>query len=111
MSGHYCVGVHYRDPQHDFECLYPTPRPEEFIARLRRHLPKNQSWRVFLATDFPPAVDAFRKVGQALLDAHVLFDVWPDDQFPPDRAALYSKILGVDDVPGTIIAGLPDHSL
>ena len=43
------------------------------------------------------AVEAFRKLGQALLDAHVLFDVWPDDQFPAGRAARYAKVVDVDD--------------
>ncbi len=27
------------------------------------------------------AVQGFRQVGRALLEAHVLFDVWPDDEF------------------------------
>ena len=41
------------------------------------------------------AVEPFRKIGQALLDAHVLFDVWPDDPFPAGRAARYAQVVTV----------------
>jgi hypothetical protein len=53
------------------------------------------------------AVDSYRKVGGALLDAHVLFDVWPDDQFPADRAARYARVVTVADPPDAVVAGLP----
>ncbi len=53
------------------------------------------------------AVETFRKLGQALLDAHVLFDVWPDDQFPPERSAGYARAVTVDDPPDAAVAGLP----
>jgi hypothetical protein len=53
------------------------------------------------------AVESFRKIGQVLLDAHVLFDVWPDDQFPAARAALYQAVVTVADSPATVLARLP----
>ena len=55
------------------------------------------------------AVESFRKLGQALLDAHVLFDVWPDDQFPAERAAKYARVVTVADSPDTVVSSLP-HS-
>jgi hypothetical protein len=55
------------------------------------------------------AVEAFRKIGLALLDAHVLFDVWPDDSFPAERAARYARVVTVADAPETVVAGLPDR--
>jgi hypothetical protein len=55
------------------------------------------------------AVESFRKLGQALLDAHVLFDVWPDDLFPAERAAGYARVVTVADSPGTVVAALPDR--
>jgi hypothetical protein len=55
------------------------------------------------------AVESFRKLGQVLLDGHVLFDVWPDDQFPVERAARYSKVISVADSPDRVLAGLPDR--
>jgi hypothetical protein len=61
MAGRYCLGVHYRHPAHDFECLNPIPRPEKFISELRRKLPRARPWVVFLATDAEPAVTAFRE--------------------------------------------------
>ena len=60
MAARYCVGVHYRHPAHDSECLYPIPSPEVFIERARRMLPKTRPGAVFLATDLEPVVDAFR---------------------------------------------------
>lgn len=60
MAARYCVGVHYRHPAHDTECLYPIPPPEVFIERARRMLPKTRPGAVFLATDLEPVVDAFR---------------------------------------------------
>jgi hypothetical protein len=53
------------------------------------------------------AVESFRKLGRALLDAHVLFDVWPDDTFPADRAARYAQVVTVEDRPDAAVAGLP----
>jgi large subunit ribosomal protein L36 len=61
MAGRFCVGVHYRHPAHDCECLRPIPAPEEFIARLRRLLPGDRPWAVFLASDYEPAVAAFQE--------------------------------------------------
>lgn len=81
------------------DTLYRANRPHSDVALL---FPRSKVHRGDVA-----AVEAFRKIGQALLEAHVLFDVWPDDQFPPGRAALYSKILTVEDAPGTAVACLP----
>ncbi len=68
MAARYCVGVHYRHPAHDSECLYPIPSPEVFIERARRMLPKRRLGAVFLATDLEPVVDAFRSVfGESLI--------------------------------------------
>jgi hypothetical protein len=53
------------------------------------------------------AIESFRKLGQALLDAHVLFDVWPDDQFPAERAARYKRAVTVAESPETVVAQLP----
>jgi hypothetical protein len=49
------------------------------------------------------AVESFRKLGQKLLDRHVLFDVLPDDRLTPSRRAGYRAVL---DVAGP--ADLPD---
>jgi hypothetical protein len=52
-------------------------------------------------------VETFRKIGQALLDAHVLFDVWPDDSFPPDRAPRYARVLTIEDSESGALTKLP----
>ncbi len=59
MDGHFCVGVHCRHPGHGSENLFPIPDPDAFIARVKRLLPSDRSWRVFLATDNQAAVTAF----------------------------------------------------
>jgi hypothetical protein len=60
MAGRCCVGVHYRNPRHAVECLRPIPPPEVFIDRVRKLLPAGRTAAVVLASDFEPAVDAFR---------------------------------------------------
>jgi len=68
MSGRYCAGVHYRNPDHAVECLHAIPAPEALVARLRPLLPANRPWVVFLASDYEPAVKAFQKAfGDRLL--------------------------------------------
>jgi hypothetical protein len=79
--------------------IYRANRPHAEVALL---FPRSRVHHGDVA-----AVDAFRAIGRALLEAHVLFDVWPDDQFPPDRAALYAKAVTVESPPGTVVAGLP----
>ena len=59
MDGHFCVGVHWRHSDHDHENLFPIPRPDVFIARAKKLLPGDRSWRVCLATDTETAVSAF----------------------------------------------------
>ncbi len=41
------------------------------------------------------AVDAFKKLGKQLLDAHVLFDVLPDDRLTQSRRAAYRYVVDV----------------
>jgi hypothetical protein len=55
------------------------------------------------------AVESFRKLGRALLDAHVLFDVWPDDQFPAERAARYAHVVTAANSRDSVVAGLPER--
>ena len=81
--------------------LYRANRPHSEVALL---FPRSRVHRGDVAT-----VEAFRKIGKRLLDAHVLFDVWPDDQFPPERAARYAKVVDIDAPAGSIVAGLPDR--
>jgi hypothetical protein len=54
-------------------------------------------------------VAAFRRLGQALLDAHVLFDVLPDDSFPTEQAARYRQVITVATSPDALIGGLPER--
>lgn len=67
MTGHYCVGVHYRHPAHAVESPYPIPRPEAFAVRASRLLPRDGPRAVFLATDVEEAVQVFRERFGALL--------------------------------------------
>jgi hypothetical protein len=67
MAGRYCIGVHYRHPQHQHELLRPMPPLGFFIARVKRHLPKTGAAAVFLASDFAPAVTAFQSAFGAQL--------------------------------------------
>jgi len=62
MAGHYRIGVHCRHPKHDSECLHPSPSLARYIAMTRALLPSDRSWIVFLASDYEPAVAAFRAV-------------------------------------------------
>jgi hypothetical protein len=41
-------------------------------------------------------VETFRQMGKALLEAHVLFDVLPDDLATPDRLAHYGHVFTTD---------------
>jgi hypothetical protein len=52
------------------------------------------------------AVASFRALGEALLDAHVLFDVWPDDALPTERADRKEHLVTVQDDPAAAIARL-----
>jgi hypothetical protein len=67
MAGMYCAGVHYRHPEHDYECLHPIAAPEVFVSRLRRLLPADRPWIVFLATDLESVVDVFQRAFGARL--------------------------------------------
>src|SRR5262249_5648042 len=52
-------------------------------------------------------VETFRKLGQVLLDAHVLFDVCPDDLLLSERAARYKRVITVKDSPERVLTLLP----
>ena len=43
------------------------------------------------------ALEIFKRQGKSLLDAHVLFDVIPDDITTPERLARYTKVVAVAD--------------
>ncbi len=81
------------------DALYRANRPHAEVALL---FPRSQVHEGDAA-----AVEPFRALGRALLDAHVLFDVWPDDLFPPERAARYARVVTVEDRPEAVVAGLP----
>jgi hypothetical protein len=53
------------------------------------------------------AVEEFRRLGQALLDARVLFDVVPDDAFPDATAKRYLGAVAAGEPPDKALAGLP----
>jgi hypothetical protein len=56
-------------------------------------------------------LERFRELGRALLDAHVLFDVLPDDLAAPERVAAYAKVLSAADAErGSWEKGLEDRS-
>lgn len=68
MSDRFCVGVHYRNPRHSHECPWQIPSPEIFIARAKQLLPAGRPAAVVLASDYEPAVEAFRAAfGDALI--------------------------------------------
>jgi hypothetical protein len=58
MDGHYCIGVHWRHSGHG-EGPFPIPDTDVFVARVKKLVPKDRSWRVFLATDTQTAVADF----------------------------------------------------
>lgn len=53
------------------------------------------------------SIESFRKLGNTLLDAHVLFDVWPDDGLSAEKAASYQRVIKVEDLPGAVLENLP----
>jgi hypothetical protein len=53
-------------------------------------------------------VEKFRRLGQALLDDHVLFDVWPDDLFYGEVRRRYSIALSAADPSDSLAARLPE---
>ena len=54
-------------------------------------------------------VDVFRKLGRQLLDAHVLFDVLPDDIATETQLARYRLILKPDDFPDATLNPVSLH--
>src|SRR5207253_6908756 len=93
--------VRYYQFLRQYDSIYRGNRPQAEVALL---FPRRQVHQGKVA-----GVESFRKIGQALLDAHVLFDVWPDDQFPAERAAKYAAVMASADSPAAAIAGLPDR--
>lgn len=61
------------------------------------------------------SVAAFRRLGEALLDAHVLFDVYPDDIYPdgapPSAREQYRSVLTVNEAMGGEPGGPPGEEL
>ena len=71
MAGHYRIGVHCRHPDHDSECLHRSPSLARYVAMTRSLLPAGRSGIVFLASDYEPAVAAFRAAfGERLVMQH-----------------------------------------
>jgi hypothetical protein len=67
-DGSFCLGIHYRNPRHSVECLFPIPPPETFVAHARRMFPKGRPHAVLLATDTDEAIPVFRAAfGDALV--------------------------------------------
>lgn len=60
IGNRFCVGVHYRAPDHAIECPRPIPPIASFIRRARRLLPADRAATVFLATDVTDAANRFR---------------------------------------------------
>jgi hypothetical protein len=107
-----------------FYTQFTDPRARAEIVRYYQFLRRND--RIFrgnlpcsdVALLFPRgrvhrgdvgAVATFRRIGEKLLDAHVLFDVWPDDEFPAQRAARFKRVITIADSPETLVAGLPEY--
>jgi hypothetical protein len=93
MKGRFCVGVHYRNPLHASELLRPMPPPEAFIAQVRKLLPFWRRSVIVLASDFEPAVTAFRAafgdrlvLQPAVARASALTDQMHHGVAPPDLA-------------------------
>ena len=92
--------VRYYEFLRRHDALYRGNRPYAETALL---FPRTNVHRGDVA-----AVERFRKVGRALLEAHALFDVRPDDCPDQVRAARYEKVIPVDAPTETLIAGLPE---
>jgi hypothetical protein len=60
IGDRFCVGVHYRAPDHAIECPRPIPPVASFIRRARRLLPSDGAGTIFLATDVTDAAIRFR---------------------------------------------------
>lgn len=50
-------------------------------------------------------VATFRELGTRLLDAHILFDVLPDDDARDQRIAGYSRVIRISDSPASVLNG------
>lgn len=85
------------------ESLFKANRPHAEVALL---FPRREVHQGKVA-----AVDEFRKLGQALLEAHVLFDVVADDQMKPEREAQYRQVISIATPVKNALDGLrPDRS-
>ncbi len=82
------------------ESLYRGNRPQGEVALL---FPRSQVHRGEAGS-----VDLFRRLGQALLEAHVLFDVLPDDPFTDEAARRYLGVVTVAQSPERGIDGAMD---
>ncbi len=81
------------------DALYRASRPHAEVALL---FP-----RTAVHEGRADAVAAFRDLGQALLEAHVLFDVLPDDAVPPDLRSRYARVFEATEPAGAALAALP----
>jgi hypothetical protein len=91
-----------------FYTRFKDPLAREEITRYYRYIEKNDAVlrdsrshaevlllypRTKVHEGDVAAVDDFRKLGKKLLDAHVLFDVLPDDRVTPTRRAAYRAVV------------------
>ncbi len=81
------------------DALYRGNRPGGDVALL---FPRKQVHRGVVT-----AVEQFRRLGRALLEAHVVFDVWPDDSFTPELAARYSDVVETGTPANRVLAAAP----
>jgi len=83
--------------------IYRGNRPAGEVALL---FPRRRIHRGDVAS-----VEEFRKAGLKLLDARVLFDVYPDDAFPDEVAKRYRVVVRCDGAAAAAAGDLPpDHS-
>jgi hypothetical protein len=81
------------------DAIYRDNRPRGEVALL---FPRRRIHRGDAA-----AVEAFRQLGQRLLETHVLFDVFPDDAFPEEVARRYPCAVAPGDSVETVLERLP----
>jgi hypothetical protein len=81
------------------DSIYRANRPQGEVALL---FPRSRVHRGDVG-----AVELFRRLGQALLEAHVLFDVFPDDPFADTTAKRYLAVVTIAQSPASVPDALP----
>jgi hypothetical protein len=84
------------------DTLYRANRPHGEVMLL---FPRNRVHEGDVA-----AIDRFKELGKRLLDAHVLFDVLPDDRATASERRRYSVVIDPSDAritPANVVEGLP----